>query len=58
MAILKRVYTIIEDDQVENNEINCGDKTTKNNNKSKLGFIRSNFYNNFINIYYLKIYSK
>ena len=47
MAILKRVYTIIGDDQVENKEVNCGDKTTKNNSKSKLGFIRSNFYNNF-----------
>ena len=48
LAILKRVYTIIGDDQVENNnEINSGDKTTKNNSKSKLGFIRSNFYNNF-----------
>ena len=47
MAILKRVYTIIEDGQIQDNEINTGDKTTKNNSKSKLGFIRSNFYNNF-----------
>ena len=47
MAILKRVYTIIEDGQIQDKEINTGDKTTKINSKSKLGFIRSNFYNNF-----------
>ena len=47
MAILKRVYTIIEDGQIQDKEINTGEKTTKNNSKSKLGFIRSNFYNNF-----------
>ena len=47
MAILKRVYTIIEDGQIQDKEINTGDKTSKNNSRSKLGFIRSNFYNNF-----------
>ena len=47
MAILKRVYTIIEEGHEESDEKNRGDKTTKNSSKSKLGFIRSNFYNNF-----------
>ena len=46
-AILKRVYTIIEDNPIKDSDLNSGDKTTKNNSRTKLGFIRSNFFNNF-----------
>ena len=42
--ILNKVFRTLKKAQ---SIVNSGERTTKNNWKTKLGFIRSNFYNNF-----------
>ena len=47
-AMLKRVFTIIEDIPYnQNKDSDTNRETSKNSSRTKLGFIRSNFFNNF-----------